>query len=226
MKKFLILQIILLLLFSSIFFILLTKTSVYNEVERKIVEELCLSCVKLKPNTIKEYRFETADGNPHPDFIIENLSKGPIVLDYRITFCTGCNELEEFVLSEIFNYTFRDPLTYSDDPDLLTVNKEFKNTNVTFFHFHTGDLTSKDVPIDGVFDKSRNVYDIVGDEGNPMIVFITYGYHHGSIEPYYCTLYEIGSGDYENNPEEIKEEFLELLFESIELYNEHKKAID
>jgi hypothetical protein len=216
MKRIQILQIIMLFVFVISFFSILLTTDVYDEVQRKIVEELCLSCVKLKPNTIKEYRFETANKASHPDFILENLSKGPVILDYRITFCPGCNILEESILSKVFNYTFRDPLTYPDDPDLLYVEKEFGNTTVTFIHIHTGDETSKDVPIDGISDKSRNVYDIVGDEGNPMLVFITYGYNHGFIEPYYCTLYGI----------ETEEELLGLIYESINLYNEHKVAAD
>ena len=226
MKKMQILQIIMFLLLVIIFFSVIIKTDVYDQVKRKIVEELCLSCIKLKPNTIKEYRFETANGAPHPDFVLENLSKGPVILDYRITFCPGCNELEEFILSKVFNYTFRDPLTYPADPDLLHIEKEFDNTTVTFVHIHTGDENSKDVPIGGTFDKSRNVYDVVGDGGNPMLVFITYGYNHGFVEPFYSTLYGIGTQNYEEDQLEIKQDFLELIYESINLYNEHKEAVD
>jgi hypothetical protein len=192
---------------------------VYDEVQRKIVEELCLSCIKLKPKTIKEYRFETANGASHPEFILENLSKGPVILDYRITFCPGCEDLENNILSKVFNTSFPNPLEDDENteiPDLLYIEGEFKNTNVTFIHFNTDDENSLDVPPDGIYAKSRNVYDVVGDEGNPMIVFITYGYHHGFIEPYYCTLYEI----------ETEEELLELIYESINLYNEHKDAAD
>jgi hypothetical protein len=226
MKRMQILQIIILFIFVIGFFSVLFTTNVYDQVQRKIVEELCLSCIKLKPNTIKEYRFETANGGPHPNFILENLSKGPVILDYRITFCPGCNELEEFILSNVFNYTFRDPLTYPDDPDLLFVEKVFKNTNVTFIHIHTGDTNSKDVLEDSDYTKARHVYDVVGDEGNPMIVFITYGYNHGFIEPYYSTLYGLGSQDYKNDQIEIREELIDLILESVNLYNEHEHALD
>lgn len=216
MKRMQIFQIIMLFLFVTSFFAVLFTTDVYDQVQRKIVEELCLSCVKLKPNTIKEYRFETANALPHPYFILENLSKGPVILDYRITFCPGCNELEEQILSKVFNYTFRDPLTYPDDSDLLHVEKEFEGTTVTFIHIHTGDENSKDVPIGGIFDKSRDIYDVVGDQGNPMLVFITYGYDSGFVKPYYSTIYGV----------ETEEEFLELVYESVNLYNEHKGAVD
>jgi hypothetical protein len=214
MKRLQIVQIIMLFLFVTSFFVVFFTTDVYDQVQRKIVEELCLSCVKLKPNTIKEYRFETANRMPHPDFILENLSKGPVILDYRITFCPGCNELEKNILSKVFNYTFRDPLTYPDDPDLLNIEKEVEGTTVTFIHIHTGDKNSKDVLIGGIFDKSRDIYDVVGDQGNPMLVFITYGYNNGFVEPYYSTIYGV----------ETEEEFLELVYESVNLYNEHKDA--
>ena len=212
-----IISLIILFIFIISFFSILFTSDVYNDVQRKIVEELCLSCIKLKPNTIKEYRFETSNGAPYPDFILENLSKGPIVLDYRITFCPGCIVLENNVLSKVFNISFPDPLEDDEDteiPDLLYIERQFKNTNVTFIHFNTDDDNSLDVPPDGVYAKSRNVFDIIGDEGNPMVVFLTYGYNHGFIEPCYSTFYEI----------ENQEELLSLIYESINLYNEHKEA--
>jgi hypothetical protein len=216
MKKLLVLQITLLIIFSGAIGGLLTQTEVYNDVFRKIVDELCLSCIKLKPNTIKEYRF-LPDSSLHPDFVIENLTKGPVILAYRITFCPGCIELEHNVLSKVFNTTFPDPLLDNENneiPDLLYLEREFKNTNVTFIHFNTDDENSLDVPPDGIYAKSRHIYDIVGDAGSPMVVFITYGYNHGFIEPYYCTLYSI----------ESIQECLDLIYESIDLYNEHKEA--
>ena len=217
MKRIQILQIIIIFAFVVSFFNILFTTDVYDEVQRKIVEELCLSCIKLKPNTIKEYRFETANGVTHPEFILENLSKGPVILDYRITFCPGCEDLENNILSIVFNTSFPNPLQDDEEteiPDLLYIETEFKNTNVTFIHFNTDDEDSLDVPPDGIYAKSRNVYDVVGNQGNPMIVFITYGYNHGFIEPFYCTLYDI---------ESVKE-LIDLIYESVDLYNEHKSA--
>lgn len=227
MKKIIVLQISLLILFSGTLGGLLVGTDVYSDVQRKIVEELCLSCIKLKPNTIKEYKFETANGKDHPDFVIENLTDGPVILDYRITFCPGCNNLEEFVLSDVFKTSFPNPLEddeYTEIPDLLYLKRQFKDTNVTYIHFNTGDENSLDVPINGKYEKSRDVYDTIGDGGNPMLVFITYGYNHGFIEPFYCTLYSVGSGNYEKDSEEIKGELLDLIYESIDLYYEHKGA--
>ena len=226
MKKMVAVQITFLILFAGAVGGMLTTTDVYKEVQRKIVEELCLSCIKLKPNTIKEYRF-LPTGQSHPDFILENLSKGPIVLDYRITFCPGCNDLEEYVLEDVFETTFPNPLSDNDNnevPDLVYLEKEFQDTPVTFIHFNTGDSNSLDVPIGGEYDKSREIYDINGFGGNPMLVFITYGYSHGFIEPMYCTLYSVGSGNYKEEPEKIQAEFVDLINEAVDLYNEHVGA--
>ena len=219
MRRMQIFQIIMLLVFVISFFSVIFTTDVYDEVQRKIVEEFCLSCVKLKPNTIKEYRFETANEAPYPDFILENLSKGPIIIDYRITFCPGCEDLEDYILSKVFNITFPNPLEDDENkeiPDLIYIHRQFKNTNITFIHFNTDDNNSLDVPPDGIYAKSRYIFDIIGDGGNPMIVFVTYGYNHGFIEPCYSTFYEIDS----------QEQLLELIYESINLYNEHKEAHD
>jgi hypothetical protein len=226
MKKIIALQITLLLIFAGSLGVLFISTDVYESVQIQIVETLCLSCVKLKPNTIKEYRFGTINDEPHPDFIIENLTKGPILLDYRITFCPGCDLLEENVLSSLFNYTYDNPSEKigEEKPDLLYLNQSFYNSNIIFIHLNTNDPDSLDVPPEGVLAQSRHLYDIIGHSGNPMLVFITYGYNQGYIVPMYCTLYDIGSGDYKYDSENIKNEMLKLIDEAIDFYNEHKDA--
>jgi hypothetical protein len=66
------------------------------------------------------------------------------------------------------------------------------------------------------------VYDIVGNKGNPMMVFVTYGYNHGFIEPFYATLYGLQETDFKERNEELER----YISESIDLYNTHKNAID
>jgi hypothetical protein len=226
MKKIIALKIALLLLFSGSLGVLFISTDIYERVQIQIVETLCLSCVKLKPNTIKEYRFETVNDKPHPDFIMENLTKGPILLDYRITFCPGCDLLEENVLSVLFNYSYDNSLEKEGEekPDLLYLRRSFYNNNLTFIHLNTNDPDSLDVPPEGILAQSRHLYDIIGHSGNPMLVFITYGHSDGGIDPMYCTLYNIGSGDYNHDSENIKNELLELIDEAIDFYNEYKDA--
>ena len=225
MNKLIALKIIALILFSGTLGGLFFSSSVYDSVQVQIVETLCLSCIKLKPKTEIEYRFETQNGKSHPDFILKNLSYGPILLDYRITFCPGCDQLESKILSDVFNYTYEDPIEFDvEKPDLFYKRLEFFNTTFTFIHINRKDENSLDVPIGGIISESRKVYDTLG-AGNPMLVFITYGYNQGIIEPMYSTMYGIGSENYEFDSENIKEELLDLIKESVDFYNNYKDAI-
>ncbi len=208
MKKIFVLQITMIILFSSAGIGLLTYTDVYDSIKRKIVEELCLSCIKLGPDTDIEYRFETANNMPHPDFVLENLSKGPVVITYRIDFCPGCDELEE-VLIDVLNISF-------GPYDVFYKKVKFNNSNITFIHINTNRVKE-----DSLLYKSRYIYDIVGDAGNPMMVFVTYGYNHGFIEPTYATIYGL-----KEKPKNQKEELRNYIKEAIDLYNTHKEAVD
>lgn len=207
MKKILALQISLLIVFSGVGTGLLLFTDVYDDVHRKIVEELCLSCIKLKPDTKMEYRFETANKKTHPDFVLENLSKGPIFITYRIDFCPGCDELEEDLI-DILNISF-------GPYDVFYKTIKFNNSNITFIHINTNQAEEN-----GELYNSRQVYDIVGAEGNPMLVFITYGYNHGFIEPSYSTIYGLRE-TFVNS----KAELVSYISEAIGLYNTHKRAV-
>jgi thiol-disulfide isomerase/thioredoxin len=189
---------------------LLVFTDVYNEVERKIVKTLCLSCIKLKINTDYEWLFETADDLPHQNFVLDNLSKGPVILVYRIAFCPGCDKLEEEVLFPVFNTTF-------SKEEVFHKSYNFYNTNITFIHINTDEVSENSERY-----KSRFNYDVVGDRGNPMITLVSYNYHHGFIIPVYATLY----GLKKETPEDRQEEFRSLINESVQLYNEHLGAID
>ena len=75
MKKMFAIQICALILVSGSLSLMLIETDIYERVQSGIVEVLCLSCLKLEPITQADFIFETANGNPHPDFIIENLNK-------------------------------------------------------------------------------------------------------------------------------------------------------
>jgi len=207
MKKILALQISFLIVFSGVGTGLILSTDVYDDIHRKIVEELCLSCIKLKPDTKMEYIFETANKNPHPDFVLENLSKGPIFITYRIDFCPGCDKIEEDLI-DILNISF-------GPYDVFYKTIKFNNSNITFIHINTNQVEEG-----GELYNSRFIYDIVGDEGNPMLVFITYGYNHGFIEPSYATTYVL-----KEKPENHQEELISYISESIYLYNTHKKAV-
>ena len=209
MKKLLVFQITLFVLFAGATAGILLGTDVYDNVQRKIVEELCLSCVKLKPDTQIEYTFDTANDKNHPDFVLENLSEGPVLITYRIDFCPGCDELEENLI-DVLNISF-------GPYDVIYKTVLYEGQNFTFIHINTNQISQE-----SSLYKSRMVYDIVGNKGNPMMVFVTYGYNHGFIEPFYATLYGLQETDFKERNEELER----YISESIDLYNTHKNAID
>ena len=212
MEKILVLKIVVIIIFAGSLGSIITASDVYDDVQIKIVETLCLSCVKLKPILKGEYRF--LDEEQHPEFILENLSKGPILLDFTQTYCPGCIDLEENVLSVVFNYTY--PAS-----DLFYIQREFNETNFNYIHINKDVVSRK-----SGYYKSFQIYDIVGDGGLPMIIFITYGYNHGIIEPMYLTLKTVGSGNYISDKKNIQIEVIDFINEAVDLYNQYKEAAE
>ena len=212
MEKKLAVSIALLIVFSGAGIGLLANTSVYNDVYNKIVTELCLSCVKLKPDTDIEYRIDTVNGKPHPDFVVENLSKGPVFITYRIDFCPGCDELEENLI-DVLDIDFGPNDVFSKT---LSLNDE----NFTFIHINTNRVEENTD-----LYNSRMVYDIVGDKGNPMMVFVTYNYNHGKGGISYATTYGLKEENV-NKVEERNEELISYIQDSIELYNKYSDFVE
>ena len=105
MKKILALQITLALVFAGGFSSMIIFTDSYDQVFTRIVSVTCLSCIKLDPKTSSDFLFKTANGKNHPDFVLDNLTKGPIFLAYRKDVCTYCDEMEP-LLMDIFNISF------------------------------------------------------------------------------------------------------------------------
>ena len=93
-KKILTFQITLLIVFAAGFSGMVLFTDAYDEVFTRIVSVTCLSCIKLDPKTSSEYLFDTVNNQDHPDFVLENLTKGPVFLAYRKDVCKACDEME------------------------------------------------------------------------------------------------------------------------------------
>ena len=105
MKKMMALQITCLILVSGALGGMLVYTNVYERVQLGIVEVLCLSCLKLDPKTLVEFTFETANGKPNPEFVLDNLSKGPVFLAFRSDVCDACDIMEP-IIQDIFSVHF------------------------------------------------------------------------------------------------------------------------
>jgi len=183
----------------SLFYVI-SNTDVYEDVKSNIVSIPCLSCMKLNPRSVVEFRFETSNGENHPAFVMENLCSGPVFLHYRTDACAACDAMDP-VIAEIFE------VENIDKPFLMVV-KEFNGVNVTLIHMN----------LDYVEDNFRNsfdVYNILGNDGGvPMFTLVTLGYDRGFVKPCYATLYGIPR----NSVEKAKETILTLIDDGINMY--------
>ena len=206
MKKIFSIQIVTLLIFSGGLGGMLFFTDVYDEVYSGIVSVLCLSCLKLEPKTKKDFTFEIASDNSHPDFVLNNLLKGPIFLHFSGDACLGC-EIMDPLIKQIFNIDFQ-------KDEMINKTIIFEDSEIVYFYNN----------LDNTSEEMKKVFDIYDKEdigGVPMFTVITLGYDHGIIRPYYVTLY--GTLNKNNDVERIS--FLrEILQESIEIYEQNKEG--
>lgn len=209
MKKFFALQICALLLVSGALSGMFAFTGVYDEVRSGIVLVLCLSCLKLEPKTSADFTFKTVDNAPHPEFILTNLSEGPVFLHYSGDACAGCDVMYP-VIKDLFSIEF-------GKQDMYHTLINFENSTVAYIYVnihHTIDEL-RDAQI--IYDKDR-----VG--GIPMFTIITLGYDNGKVKPKYTTVYGTLTS-YGAFTDEQRLEFLtQLVRESIEMYNQNKEG--
>jgi thiol-disulfide isomerase/thioredoxin len=187
-----------------------TFTDIYDEVKKSIVEIICLSCLKLTPKTSMEFTFKTANGQNHPDFVLENLTKGPVFLHYSEDDCAACDIMFP-VIKQFFNIEFPKETSYH------TITA-FRNQTVPYIYIYLDDKNTPSQWLD-----SFDIYDKDLIKGLPIFTVVTLGYEHsGDIKPYYTTLY----GAFKDNDEQRLQLLTELMDESFDLYNENKEGFE
>jgi hypothetical protein len=185
-------------------------TDIYNETKSSIVEIICLSCLKLNPKTSMDFTFETANGQMHPDFVFENLTKGPIFLHYSEDDCAACDIMFP-VIKQFLNIDLQKQKSYH------TITS-FKNQSVPYFYIY---LDDKSTSLDWL--NTFDIYDKDHIQGLPMFTVVTLGYEHsGVIKPYYTTIYSA----FKDNDEQRIQLLTELMDEAFGLYNEFKVGFE
>lgn len=203
MHKLLFAQITLFVIFASAFGYMIVYTDVYDDIESTIVTTTCFSCIKMDPVTNIRFTFETANDAPHPKFVIENLTKGPVFLAFRQDVCTACDKMDP-ILKNVFGVEF-------GKKELFYQTVSYGGSNISFFHINL-DHTS------GEFLDSFSIYDIDLRSGVPMFVIITRGNNSGTIQPCYATAYSLLG----ESQEEHRGKFLQdMVSMGIDLYNQN-----
>jgi thiol-disulfide isomerase/thioredoxin len=179
-------------------------TDIYSETHTRIVSVTCLSCIKLDPKTSTDFIFKTANGKPHPDFVLKNLTQGPVFIAYRKDVCTYCDEMESLIM-DVFNLSF-------EKEEVFAKKINFDGDNFTFIHINRDHSSN-------ILSESLSVYDKDNINGVPMFTLITINYDHdGIVKPYYSTFYSKVGLD---TDEEIKDFLKDIISDGIDLYNDN-----
>lgn len=184
MQKMLVAQVALLVLIAvgfgelvfefSVYEELTSDFGVYDDIHDAIVSTLCLSCIKLDPVSRLDFVFETANGEDHPEFVLENLTKGPLFVEYRSDVCKACDDMAP-IIKDIFKLSF-------EKEETLYELVNYNGSDVHFYHINL-DHASK------IQWDSWPIYDKDHIKGVPMFVVITVKYNRGIIEPCYTAAY-------------------------------------
>ena len=203
-KTFATIQVVALIVFAGAFGGMLATTNVYEETYSRIVSVICLSCIKLDRVYSTDYKVDTANGEPHPNFIIEDLEVGPVFLGFRTDVCDYCDYMEPYII-DIFGVPFEMEDTFREVID-------FNGTDIVFYHINNDHA-------EGELKTLQPFYDIDGQMGVPMFTFITVEYHRGIVSPYYLSVYGILDPDY-TDAQRVAE-IIKNMQDAIELYNEN-----
>lgn len=214
MNKMLVIQITAFLLIAGSLGGMLAFTNIYEDVQAKIVETICLSCAKLDTNLPVEFTFTTANGKPHPDYIIDILkNRGPILIQFGEKACASCEDMINHIIKPYFNLQFDKTISFDVDISI-------HGLNFTYVYIYIDDEATPQERID-----SYDVYDVEHIRGFPMFTVITIEYDHsGIIKPFFASLY--GKFEPNDNYEKMTETFTELIKNSEELRNRNLPGFD
>ncbi|MBN1861202.1 MAG: hypothetical protein JW840_07055 [Candidatus Thermoplasmatota archaeon] len=207
MKKMFAIQVTALLLLSGALAGMFAFTPVYVEVRDGIVLVLCLSCLKLEPKSISEFTFETVGGAPHPEFILENLSQGPIVLFYSGDACAACDVMYP-IIKQLLSVEF-------GKQEMFFERVNFEGTQISYIYVNIHHTSEE-------LRESQSIYDKDSISGIPMFTIVTLGYDNGIVRPKYTSLYgTLTSIGYSTDAERLT--FLQdVLRDSVNMYNDNE----
>jgi hypothetical protein len=176
---------------------MLIGTDIYKEVQHGIVEVLCLSCLKLDPKTTREFTFDTVNNEPHPEYVLDNLSSGIVFLHYSEDACPGCDIMYP-VVQNLLNVQF-------GKKDVFSTQIEYHDHKITYYYTNIDYATSSRV-------EPFETYDVQDVNGLPMFTIVTLGYYSGIIKPKFVTLYGTLGVDTDEQRTQLLEDIIEDAF--------------
>jgi hypothetical protein len=203
MNKFRVVQLLAILLIAGDLMAMWVVTDVYDEVEDRIVRVLCLSCIKLEPRTEASFTFDTVGNAGHPEFVLENLTKGLVFLHYTEDVCHAC-EIMLPVINEFFG-------TSIEKKDEFSATIEFMDSAVTIIYINIDHREE-------YFNEPFYTYDKDNIGGLPMFTIISVGYDRGIVKPYYTSLY--GTLALDTDAERL-DKLTQVFQDGIDLYNQN-----
>jgi hypothetical protein len=206
-KAFITIQVVTLLVFAGALGGMLAFTEIYDETFSRIVSVICLSCIKLDRVYSVDYRFDTANNEPYPRFIIEDLKEGPVFIAFRTDVCEYCDYMEPLII-EVFGVEF-------EMEDVIREVIDFNGSDIIFYHINNDHAT-------GELKTLQPYFDIDGDNGVPMFTTLSIEYNHGIISPYYLTVYGILDPDFTD--EERKEDITNKMLNAIKVFKENRQG--
>ncbi len=125
----------------------------YNQ---RISSAVCLACIGLNPVSNMEFQFETANGAEHPEWVLEPLRDGPVLVEFtQSKGCPSCDKMKPIIEDLKDEYDKRVEFIiidqYIDDPKM----------------------------------DAFPTYDIMGLQGFPTFIIITLFHDGGEIKPYF-----------------------------------------
>lgn len=182
---------------------MLIGTEVYSDVQNRIVEVLCLSCLKLDPKTTTDFTFDTVQDAAHPSYVLENLSSGIVFLHFSEDACPGCDIMYP-VVKDLLGIDF-------GKEDLVSTHVTYKSANMTYFYTNIDHAPS-------FRSEAFFIYDIRNIRGLPMFTIVTLGYDKGIIRPILTSLYgTVGEGTFEKQYQVLAD----VVHDAMTLWNEN-----
>ncbi len=180
---------------------------------KNLIEAPCLGCLGLYPSYESDFMFDTVDGRPHPEFVLDTLEENsPVFIEFTQNDenCPPCARMRPKVHELVDQYRYN--VTFF----IINVNEE----EITkYFEYKQSTKPTQNE------QEAFHVYDMDniggGQIATPTYIIITIDEdENGEVRPSFITRYGVFK---EENAEKTKKELANILDLAINRYNEYNE---